>query len=255
MRLSERRRFVRRTHLVHSFAHIARNLAVMMMAHKPERFGSESTNPPVPVSGRLHYSYFGELTKLMRLVSDMFSELVPSGTKVWACLRERRSDGKYYTILRAGVYNASRAEHSVPLDKDSETMKKLRESYAEKKNCVMITGSARRAQEWEKMPNDDLGEDRCILMGAVLSKSWNGYEFDQPMFNWVLCVCADKDNAFDESHIPLMKFYNDVFSWLINSFIRHDAVLNRNSSGSTIEPSVIRRSETEPGEHSLPPGV
>lgn len=226
----ERDKFVDRTNIHHSFAHTARNIAVKLMKRKQSLPINGDSITPIALSGELHYSYEGDIVLLLRSLADMFSKLVPEGTKVWTCLRERRSDDNYYTIMRAGNFSPTRIEFSSPLSKDSKTLENLRHSYEHKMDCVIITGSSTEDKGWESMRNDDLGEDLSVLMGAVLSKSWNGRKFDDPMLNWVLCVCADKEKVFNDSHIPLMKCFNDIFSWLLNSFIRHDAIQNEEGS-------------------------
>jgi len=233
----ERDKFVERTSIHHSFAHNARNIAVKLMPGKtPISPLNKVDERPAPLTGDLHYMYQGDIVVLLRSMADMFSKLAPEGTNVWACLRERRTDDHYHTILRAGLFEPTRAEFSTPLSKDSKTIQNLKYSYEHKMDCVLITGSNRQDQGWEKMRNDEFREDLSVLMGAVLSKSWNGQEFVDPMLNWVLCICANKENVFNETHIPLMKCCNDIFSWLLNSFIRG----GDNSSGSIMRFSKVR---------------
>ncbi len=217
-------RFVRRTEAQHNFAHNARNLCVKLMPRKPEPPTRAAGGQPVALTGQSHYNYKEDFVGLLESLSDVFTELVPSGTKVWACIRERRSDGHYHTWVRSSRCNPTRREFSNPLHKDSKTVTNLKESYEERLDCVIITGS--NNEDWTPTPNDRFNENLTVLMGAVLSRSYNAASntFDDPKLNWILCVNADAIGVFDRSHIPLMKTCNDIFSWILNSFIRHDAV-------------------------------
>lgn len=227
VKCQERKNFMKRTAFHHTFAHNARNLAVKLMARKPVPPHHAQGDDPIPLTGDSHYLYREDIVQLLEALSNMFEQLVPKGVKVWACLRERRSDDQYYTWARSSRCNPTRQEFSEPLHKDSVTITRLKRSY-EARDCVIVTGS--QDPSWHKRGNDDYKEDLCVLMGAVLSKSWNGQTFDDPKLNWVLCVNADRANVFTHEHISLMKTCNDVFSWLLNSFIRVDATKNNWSS-------------------------
>jgi len=216
--------FLKRTECHHNFAHNARNLAVKLMERKPLPPASKPGDDPISLTGDSHYHYKEDVVLLLESIANMFEQLVPKGTKVWACIRERRSDDKYYTWARTSRCNTTRQEFSEALHKDSDTIQDLKKSYKEKRDCVLITGS--KNKNWHRMVNDDFGEDLSVLMGAVLCKSWTGQGFDDPKLLWVVCVNADREHAFSKDCIPLMKACNDIFSWILNSFVRYDAVKN-----------------------------
>lgn len=86
--------------------------------------------------------------------------------------------------------------------------------------CVVITGSGQSAEKWERHDNDDFGEDRSVLMGAVMARSWSHpHNFVDSMM-MILYVCADKYDVFQEHHIPLMRSCTDVFSAAMNVMLR-----------------------------------
>jgi hypothetical protein len=212
---------------LHSFAHDARNLCVKLMPRKPEPPATRPDGPPFPLSGDSHYQYEGDFVTLLTSLARIFRYLVPPDTKVWACIRERRSDDHYHTWVRSNGCNPTREAFTESLHKDSTTVQNLRNSYEVLKDCVIITGVG--CDGWTSVKNDDFGENKSVIMGAVLSKSFNptGYRsFDDPKLNWLLCINADRPHVFSRSHIPLMKACNDIFSWILNSFIRYDAVRN-----------------------------
>jgi|GEM_PF-2642620 len=220
----EMQNFIKRTECHHSFAHNARNLAVKLMARKPIPPSSKEGEDPISLTGDSHYLFKEDMVLLLESVSNMFEHLVPKGTKVWACIRERRSDDHYHTWARTSRCNTTRQEFSEPLHKDSNTIANLKKSYKEKRDCVLITGS--RTVDWHKMINDEFSEDLSVLMGAVLCKSWTGRAFDDPKLLWIICVNADRENVFTRECIPLMKACNDAFSWILNTFVRYDAAKN-----------------------------
>jgi hypothetical protein len=216
--------FVLRTEYHHSFAHTARNLAVKLMKRKPLPPRAFEGEEPISLTGNSHYLYKEEVVILLDSLASMFQQLAPKDAKVWACIRERRTDDCYYTWARSGGCNTTRQEFSEPLRKDSETIANLKKSYKENMDCVIITGS--KNKDWTNMRNDHFGEDLSVLMGAVLSKSWSGLSFDDPKLHWIVCVNANRENVFSRDCIPLMKACNDIFSWILNSFIRYDADKN-----------------------------
>jgi hypothetical protein len=224
VRRIEVQHFVKRTEAHHSFAHNARNLAVKLMPRKPLPPSPTEGEDPISLTGDSHYQYKEDMVLLLESMANMFQHLVPRDTKVWACIRERRSDDSYHTWARTSDCNTTRQEFSEPLHKDSNTIQNLKKSYKEKKDCVLITGS--RTVDWHRMANDDFAEDLSVLMGAVLSKSWTGRAFDDPKLLWVVCINADREHVFTRDFIPLMKTCNDVLSWILNTFVRYDALKN-----------------------------
>jgi hypothetical protein len=217
-------RFFKGSMLLHKFAHDARDLCVKLMPRKPEPPATRPNGSPIlALSGDSHYQHEGDFVTLLTSLAGIFRYLVPPHTKVWACIRERHSDDRYYTWVRSSGCNSTRKDFSEPLHKDSTTVQKLRKSYEVDQDCVIITGVG--CDGWTPLKNDGLGENKSVIMSAVLSKSFNPTGlFDDPKLNWLLCVNADRPNVFNESHIPLMKACNDICSWILNTFIRYDAM-------------------------------
>ena len=58
------------------------------------------------------------------------------------------------------------------------------------------------------------------LIGAVMTRSWDGKNWVNNSLAWVVFVNSDKENFFNESHVPTMQACVDVFSWLANSILR-----------------------------------
>ncbi len=224
VRWQELHNLVTRTEYHHNFAHNARDLAVKLMPRKPLPPIAKPGEDPISLTGDSHYQFRGDLVHLLNSVVHMFELLVPKGVKVWACIRERRSDDCYHTLVRTSRCNTTRQDFTEPLHKDSKTIVSLKKSYKDNHDCVIITGS--KTPDWHRRENDQFGEDLSVLMGAVLCKSWAGHHFDDPKLLWIICVNADRENVFTRDCVPLMKACNDVFSWLLNSFVRHDATKN-----------------------------
>lgn len=209
--------FERRTFLHHAAIHDLRDQLVKQML--PKRTEIPIAKPgkiPVALTGPL--DNIGEIQNVMNSYVGMFQEMAPGGVKVWACLRERRNDDHYHTAIRARNYHRGRGHKSQSLHKESETIKSLKQSFDITKTCVYITGAGKPG--WKKQENDALGEDKSVMMGAVLSKSWNGASFDKTKLNWVLYVNADHEDVFDQSYVNLMKCFNDTLACILNQLIR-----------------------------------
>lgn len=207
----------RRSRVFHQFLDRARDLGIMLLAALPER--------EVLPSEQLLKHHHQRLSHLLEVVRNLFQQMVPKGTTVFVALRCRKPDGKFHTELRTANYVSDRQTTTVPLSLDDNIVTSLIRSAdqeGDKRDCVMLTGSA--CPNWQKMPNDFYGEDKSALVGAVFVKNWNRTVFDRPYsLNWMLWVCANKEGAFNESHKPFMRCCNDVFSWLLNEFVRHSA--------------------------------
>jgi hypothetical protein len=220
--------FEKRTNEHHRFVHKGRDLVVKMYEETPIR-NRQSREPIVPAS------YNWMLERMLLRVANTFQLLVPSGTKVFAAIRERQRgnlEDEYVTILRAGNVDADeREKNTKPILKSYKMVDLLWKSFFDKdrRDCVLLTGSEDK-DTWENLPNDDRGEDLSVLLGAVFSKRWNlekeaanpqGSNNDEPIdLEWILCVAADKEGAFTESHKNLMKCFNDMFGLLVNIFLR-----------------------------------
>jgi hypothetical protein len=235
------RNFARRAAIHHKFVHQARDLCVRMLP-KVEPYAAP---PLVPGTTALPHPLMNQhratIGMLLEEFTRLFEAVAPAGTKVWASLRDRRSDDCYHTFARGGRFNPNREDGSQSLHKDtSKTIKHLKHSYEVDKQCVVITGSSKGPQLWERQPNDALGEDRCVLMGAVMTKSWMSDQWGERKLAWVLSVCADRDDAFQEEHIPLMQSCVDVFSMVANIMSRSDGFLIESPSELNGSPSPKR---------------
>ena len=113
----------------------------------------------------------GDLISVLEDIVRIYELIVAPGTEIWACVRDRRSDDCYHTLARAGRFHQARAESTKPMHKEkSVTVRRLKESFSGGR-CVIITGSGRGPEMWEPQENDSFGEDRSVLMSAVMAKS------------------------------------------------------------------------------------
>jgi hypothetical protein len=215
--------FHERSHIQHHLMHQVRDMCVEMLPSVPPYSspipGPDSNPSPHP----LLESNGHKIVSLLERVVELFEPLVPPGTRVWACIRDRRADDCYYTFARAGRYNPNRAVSSRPLHKNnSRVIQRLKDNFRFNGVCVLITGSTLGPEMWEGKENDRYGEDKSVMLGAVLTKSWDAQKRDwsNPKLAWTIGVCADRENAFSETHIPLMQLCVDMFSLLANVIIR-----------------------------------
>jgi hypothetical protein len=222
MNLEFSKKINEQNHIHHHLIHQVRDMCLEMML--------EATyTTPILVAGQLpspHSSLQKNRDKIISLlerVAQLFQLFVPPGTRVWACIRDRRSDDCYYTFARAGRYNANRSTTSKPMHKDnSQTIQRLKDSMKFSGICVIRTGSSMGPQMWESQINDGYAEDKSVLLGAIMTKSWdkNKGDWSNRKLAWIIGVCADQEHAFDEMHIPLMQSCVDMFSMLANVIIR-----------------------------------
>lgn len=213
--------FRNRSYAFHQMIHHARNLSVSLMPIVPP-YTVKASDPTEP--DPLLETNRAVIKEMLERLAEIFSEVVPPDTKVWTSLRDRRGDNCYHTFERAGRFKVSRAETSKPMHKDkSQTVTWLKNSYHEG-SCVFISGSTQGPQRWEKQDNDKYGEDKSILMGAVMTKSpvtrGRDRTWKNPRLTWIIFVNADKEDTFNSTHIPLMRCCVVVFSWLANTMIR-----------------------------------
>lgn len=206
-----------RSELLHTYVHRARDLGVRLLPH--------AAQPGAVLSEKLCEVYAINLTRMLEMLSALFRELAPEGTRVWVALRVRKDDNKFHTWIRMGNYRENRQSSSEPLSEDSNIVRSLRTSFNDHGNpdCVILTGPGH--PEWQPMENDKIGENKSVLLGAVFTKflvSNESMSFSkEPDLTWILCVNADKEGAFTEDHKPLMRCCNDVMSWLVNELARH----------------------------------
>lgn len=200
-----------RSEILHNFIHRARDLGIKLMPK------SRIARVPSP---DLVYRYARDLTELLQSISTLFNELAPPGTKVWVALRVRHKNGSFHTALRTSDCDPKREQRSEPLLKDYKIISTLEATYGNQHHadCVLLTGPGK--PEWQHLKNDDLNENKSVLLGAVFTKYWGRGGFAQPVLGWLLCVNADRSDAFDDSHKPLMRCCNDVFSWILNELAR-----------------------------------
>jgi hypothetical protein len=192
------------------------------------------------------------MISIMECVVSLFENVVAENAKIWMSLRELRPDGFYHTFARAGRFTPPREHSSLPLHRSrSATIRRLRDSI-DCQQCVLLTGSTRGPEMWTPQPNDSFGEDKCVLMGAVLIKAWDAPDsFKRPKLVWILTVCADRENAFDASHVPLMQSCVDVFSMIVNVMARHPKCITTHSVGAASS-GVIHNTSIDVGTSGSP---
>jgi hypothetical protein len=217
----EESNFYDRSFAFHQMIHRARNLSVSLMPIVPP-YAVNAREPSAP--DLILETHRVVIKEMLERLAEVFSEVAPPGVKIWTSLRDRRGDHCYHTFERAGQFRASRAETSQPMHKDkSHTVTWLKNSYHEG-SCVFISGSTQGPQRWQSQENDKYGEDKSILMGAVMTKSpsvrGQDSTWKNPKLTWILFVNADKEGIFAPRHIPLMRCCVVTFSWLANSMIR-----------------------------------
>ena len=235
----DREAFHTRSFCHHKLMHHARDTALILMPVVPPYEG-----PPLSPGKKAAPLKSLELQEaviqgMLQQMATIFASLVPRGTQVFTSLRDRRADDCYHTFGRAGVFAVSRDGGSLPLNKDnSPTVLKLKLSYQEG-SCVVLTGSVKGPTEWTPSKNDRLGEDKCVLMGAVMTRSYGPQKdasegWVNGKLSWIVSVCADRADAFTTQHIPLMQCFVITFSWLANTMIRNEHLKWRPDKASDI---------------------
>lgn len=217
--------FYNRTFALHQFLHNARDLGLMTLSYS-KRYSSPPLVPgQQPLPNQSLSQYRDKVITLLENLASLFEKLAPPGTKVWTALRDRRADHCYHTFARGGVFNPARASSSGALSRDACVVKSLRDNYR-RGCCVLLTGSSGYGpQMWEEHVNDKFSEDKTVMLGAVLTGTWNenNAQVLDPMHVWIVSVSADKEKAFSEVHIHLMQTCVVIFSWLANSIIAQTA--------------------------------
>lgn len=215
--------FYNRTFILHQFIHKARDMCLTMLPAAPIYASPAAREQGTPLPNSYLEQNRLQIVTLLEYLAKLFQQIAPSGTKVWTCLRDRRSDDCYHTFERAGIYNSYRGSSSRPLSKDSIVLVRLRDTY---KNgcCVLLTGSGCGPQIWQAQENDRFGEDKTVMLGSVLTKSWDQdkQDWSNNKFAWILGVSADTENAFSEVHIHLMQTCVVIFSLLANIIVRYE---------------------------------
>jgi|GEM_PF-3610163 len=224
---SSYKNFHERSHVQHHLIHQVRDMSLQMMPRLTYQPPVCMENQPAKAHPSLKKNE-SKIIILLERVVQLFQLLVPTETRIWACLRDRRADDCYHTFARAGRYNTNRSSTSKAMHKDkSIVIQKLKNDLKFNGVCVTISGSVLGPQAWEPQKNDNYNEDKSVMLGAVLLKSWdtNINKWSEHKLVWIIGVCADSDNAFNSMHIPLMQSCVDMFSMLANTMFRNSAGL------------------------------
>jgi hypothetical protein len=212
--------FEKRTEAHHSFVHAARDALVKCYPAQLQK-GPRTTGLYQGIKRRAP----AELETMLQGLTETFRPLVPEGTRLFASIRERTGAEEYETKARYGdCDHKARADGTKALHRQNKMLAELDKSFW-KGQCVILTGSAE--PNWQEQPNDHLGEDKAVMMGAIFSKQLRPRKMRpedsewQPMhLEWIVCLAADKAGVFNNTHLPLMKCFNDVFGILLNVIIR-----------------------------------
>jgi hypothetical protein len=148
--------FYERSHIQHHMIHQLRDICLEILpsvqAYSSPVLGPDQDSNPKPNPQLVKYR--AEIVSLLERVVELFQPFVPDGARLWACIRDRRSDNCYYTFERAGRYDPNRKVSSRPLHKDSsQVIIRLKERFKRDGVCVLITGSSHGAEMWEAKEN------------------------------------------------------------------------------------------------------
>ncbi len=206
---------------LHDLVHLARDTSVKLLPVVPKY--SELIPANLPKGSQLPKlkAMEVEYQQLIDELYDIFRVVIPEKHKIWVAVRDRRSDDQYHTWLRKGSQNKSRGTTSQPMHKDNhQTVIQLKRHYYLQRKCVRITGID--DSEWQRHDNDHLREDRSVMMGAVMTRSWdsNSGEWSNNCLSLILTINSPDPNVFDNSHVPLLQASIDTFSWITNTAMR-----------------------------------
>ncbi len=187
--------------------------------------------PPVPDLKAPIVLTMSEETRIgtmLHHIRDAFARTVPKDVRIMVTVREIRANGMYETFQRFGSSVADREVKTNPLSPADATIRGLLDKLSKKQVCVNITGSVKSELEWTPQFNDQFGEDLSVLIGAVQIKNPVGpkmFTFTQGEMKWVLCVCANKPDIFNDDHVPLMRTCIDELSIYANLLARKSVMV------------------------------
>jgi hypothetical protein len=182
-----------------------------------------SESQDAPIDSALLNDRFQEYERKIKSILEsmvyIFKSLTPPGTRLWSHARERRDDGNFYMIDRAGQYNLKRSLSSDKLSMDkSIIISRLKDNFRYSGIPVLITGSSKGPLMWGFNTNDIYGEDKSVILGAVITRTWNPrcQSWENPKLAWILGISSDRENAFTEIHVQAMKLCIQIFSPFAN---------------------------------------
>lgn len=233
---------------VHVFIHKARDLFVIQAT-------GNGIDRPKERNAWLLSNHESKIDALLEIVVQAFKILLPRGTKVIVAIRERKSDDNFRTWVRAGDNHPDRAERSEDLKSNSPVVTGLISSYMNKQDCVIYTGPS--DERWIKMANDQLGQDKSVLMAGIFVKKWDSAdgEFLRPEaeLRWILCVATNHENQLKEKAFKeLLKCFNDTLAIILNMAVRSSS--EKADHGDGILPFPPRSGDGQTSPPAADPG-
>lgn len=215
---------------LHIFVHNSRDTGVKLMPIVPKYSNLIPSGLPKGSQLPALKEIETDVLQIMQKLLDVFQAVLPNERELWIAIRDRRSDDCYHTWLRKGSFNPNRQDSSRPMHKDdSSTISELKRYYKFEFKCVKITGC--EDMYWKTMPNDDYEEDNSVLMGAVMTRSWDSGKKSwlkgHNCLSWVITVNSPNKHVFNASHVPIMQTAIDSFAWLANQAARKQHLLNK----------------------------
>lgn len=174
-----------------------------------------------------------DIVKQLAFLSEEFQTKVGNRARVFACLRELCSDEKFHTFDRAGAVDVNRDRNSAAWDKKNHRVYQRLRDRCDKSHCVILsvagTDGFLNTEADQLKDADGFRANECMLTGAVFAKSMIENENKNSRMVWIVSVCANRPNAFQESDCEMLRFHVDLFSALLNGMLHmHDV---RSSAG------------------------
>lgn len=149
-------------------------------------------------------------------VRSLFESLTGRRGKIWVAVREFYRDGKtreFRTLLRVGEKNLNeqRRQHSVSIPEDQGLPQFLKRQY-EAGNGIVRLGT-KRPDRWVRSRNDQLSQDKSVMAGPIIVKSWSEKEIrERRELYMILYVNSPVANVFCEHHEDYLRCCTDALS-------------------------------------------
>lgn len=201
---------------LHAFIHAARDEALhYFRTHEKLLLEATQTRDFSAYSEAMTHEFDRYVQTNLQRIVRIFDVLLGQQGSTWAAVRQLivvDNNRVYRTIHRAGKFKENRANQSEDIPEDNGLPSALRTAY-EKGNGILRLGATRKNSVWQRTENDERGEDKNLMAGPVIIKSWDSKTEDvRNEIYLILYINSPKPAAFDEMDEPFLKCCTDVFS-------------------------------------------
>lgn len=168
--------------------------------------------------------------ELIKAILDLTKDFVARDITLWGAIRllgspKRSGSSMYQTVCRCGdhgAYHKQRETTSRGIPENQELAEAIKKRHTQTGSGILVIGKD-RPECWPReasVHNERYKDDLSVLVGPLFYWPFPSPKPSAPQLVGMLFINSPTENALQDRHVPMMKFFCDIVSLYINVYVR-----------------------------------